>query len=102
MIFVELLGRSSGVGYRIQYFYNLVDMKRVMAAALPFIALLLLFEFCALRPLQRGAFPWRPAEAKCRRASCSATSAPRSAPAAMRRGPSTPSTSPPTAAASAP
>ena len=44
MIFVELLGRSSGVGYRIQYFYNLVDMKRVMAAALPFIALMLLFD----------------------------------------------------------
>jgi NitT/TauT family transport system permease protein len=64
MIFVELLGRSSGVGYRIQYFYNLVDMKRVMAAALPFIALMLLFEFCALRPLERWAFRWRRAEAK--------------------------------------
>jgi NitT/TauT family transport system permease protein len=63
MIFVELLGRSSGVGYRIQYFYNLVDMKRVMAAALPFIALMLLFEFCALRPLERWAFRWRRAEA---------------------------------------
>ena len=34
MIFVELLSRSSGVGYRIPYFYNLADMKRVMAAAL--------------------------------------------------------------------
>jgi NitT/TauT family transport system permease protein len=64
MIFVELLGRSSGVGYRIQYFYNLVDMKRVMAAALPFIALMLLFEFCVLRPLERWAFRWRRTEAK--------------------------------------
>lgn len=64
MIFVELLGRSSGVGYRIQYFYNLVDMERVMAAALPFIALMLLFEFCALRPLERWAFRWRREEAK--------------------------------------
>lgn len=64
MIFVELLGRSSGVGYRIQYFYNLVDMKRVMAAALPFIALMLLFEFCVLRPLERWAFRWRRPEAK--------------------------------------
>jgi NitT/TauT family transport system permease protein len=62
MIFVELLGRSSGVGYRIQYFYNLVDMRRVMAAALPFIALMLLFEFCVLRPLERRAFRWRRAE----------------------------------------
>ena len=64
MIFVELLGRSSGVGYRIQYFYNLVDMKRVVAAALPFIALMLLFEFCVLRPLERRVFRWRRAEAK--------------------------------------
>jgi NitT/TauT family transport system permease protein len=64
MIFVELLGRSSGVGYRIQYFYNLVDMKRVVAAALPFIALMLLFEFCVLRPLERWVFRWRRAEAK--------------------------------------
>jgi NitT/TauT family transport system permease protein len=62
MIFVELLGRSSGVGYRIQYFYNLVDMKRVVAAALPFIALMLLFEFGLLRPLERWAFRWRRAE----------------------------------------
>jgi len=62
MIFVELLGRSSGVGYRIQYFYNLVDMKRVAAAALPFIALMLLFEFCVLRPLERWTFRWRRAE----------------------------------------
>jgi NitT/TauT family transport system permease protein len=62
MIFVELLGRSSGVGYRIQYFYNLVDMRRVVAAALPFIALMLLFEFGVLRPLERWAFRWRRAE----------------------------------------
>jgi NitT/TauT family transport system permease protein len=64
MIFVELIGRSSGVGYRIQYFYNLVDMKRVVAAALPFIALMLLFEFCVVRPLERRAFRWRRAEAR--------------------------------------
>jgi NitT/TauT family transport system permease protein len=63
MIFVELLGRSSGVGYRIQYFYNLVDMRRAVAAALPFIALMLLFEFGVLRPLERRAFRWRRAEA---------------------------------------
>jgi NitT/TauT family transport system permease protein len=64
MIFVELLGRSSGVGYRIQYFYNLVDMQRVVAAALPFIILMLLFEFAVLRPLERWIFRWRRAEAR--------------------------------------
>lgn len=64
MIFVELLGRQSGVGYRIQYYYNLVDMSRVVAAALPFVALMLAFEFGVLRPLERYAFRWRRAEAR--------------------------------------
>lgn len=64
MIFVELLGRSSGVGYRIQYFYNLVDMQRVVASALPLIVLMLLLEFGVLRPLERHIFRWRRVEAR--------------------------------------
>jgi hypothetical protein len=36
----------------------------VVAAALPFIALMLLFEFCVLRPLERWVFRWRRDEAK--------------------------------------
>jgi NitT/TauT family transport system permease protein len=64
MIFVELLGRQSGVGYRIQYFYNLVDMNRVVAAALPFVALMLAFEFGVLRPLELYVFRWRRSEAQ--------------------------------------
>jgi NitT/TauT family transport system permease protein len=64
MIFVELLGRSSGVGYRIQYYYNIADMNRVIAAALPFVALMLAFEFGVLRPLERFVFRWRRAEAR--------------------------------------
>jgi NitT/TauT family transport system permease protein len=64
MIFVELLGRSSGVGYRIQYFYNLVDMQRVVASALPLIMLMLLLEFAVLRPLERYIFRWRRVETR--------------------------------------
>ncbi len=64
MIFVELLGRSSGVGYRIQYYYNLVDMNRVVAAAIPFIGLMLAFEFGVLRPIERWVFRWRRSEAR--------------------------------------
>lgn len=64
MIFVELLGCSSGVGYRIQYFYNLVDMKRVIAAALPFVVLMLALEFGIVRPFERRIFRWRPEQAR--------------------------------------
>lgn len=59
MIFVELIGRSSGVGYRIQYFYSLADMPRVLGSALPFVILMLLFEIFVVRGLERRAFKWQ-------------------------------------------
>jgi NitT/TauT family transport system permease protein len=62
MVFVELVGRSSGVGYRIQYWYNLFDMTHVIAAALPFILLMLGLEYLVLRPVERWVFRWRKEE----------------------------------------
>jgi NitT/TauT family transport system permease protein len=64
MIFVELLGRSSGVGYRIQYWYQLFNMERVLASALPFIVLMLLIELVILRNLEIYLFRWRREEAR--------------------------------------
>lgn len=64
MIFVELLGRSSGVGYRIQFWYNLFDMERVLAAAIPFILVMLTLEFAVLRPLERYLFRWQREESR--------------------------------------
>lgn len=64
MIFVELLGRSSGVGYRIQYWYQLFNMERVLASALPFIILMLIIELVILRTLENYLFRWRREEAR--------------------------------------
>lgn len=64
MIFVELLGQSSGVGYRIQYFYNVADMTSVIASALPFVTLMLALELSVLRPLERRVFRWRREETR--------------------------------------
>jgi len=64
VIFVELLGRSSGVGYRIQYWYQLFNMERVLASALPFILLMLVIELIVLRTLEARLFRWRRAEAQ--------------------------------------
>jgi NitT/TauT family transport system permease protein len=64
MIFVELLGRSSGVGYRIQFWYNLFNMERVLAAAIPFICVMLTLEFAVLRPLERHLFRWKREESR--------------------------------------
>jgi NitT/TauT family transport system permease protein len=62
MIFAELLGLSSGVGYRIQFWYSVFDMERVLAAALPFVLLMLALEFGVLRPAERRIFGWRKEE----------------------------------------
>lgn len=64
MIFVELLGRSTGVGYRIQYWYQLFNMERVLASALPFVILMILIELVVLRGLENFLFRWRPGEAQ--------------------------------------
>jgi NitT/TauT family transport system permease protein len=64
VIFVELMGRSSGVGYRIQYWYNLFDMQRVLASALPFMLIMLLVELVIVRKLETFLFRWRGAEAR--------------------------------------
>lgn len=64
IIFVELLGRSNGVGYRIQYWYQLFNMERVLASALPFILLMLLIELVILRNLETHLFRWRRMESR--------------------------------------
>lgn len=64
VIFAELLGRSSGVGYRIQYWYQLFNMKEVLAAAIPFMVLMMVIEFGVLRPAERHLFRWRREEAR--------------------------------------
>jgi NitT/TauT family transport system permease protein len=58
MIFIELLGRSSGIGYRIQQWYELFNMERVLASALPFVGLMLLFEVVVVRTVERSVFRW--------------------------------------------
>jgi NitT/TauT family transport system permease protein len=64
VIFVELMGRSSGVGYRIQYFYSLFNMERVLASALPFMLVMLLVELVVMRRLEGYLFRWRREETR--------------------------------------
>lgn len=64
VIFVELMGRSSGVGYRIQYFYSLFNMERVLASALPFMLIMLLIELVVIRRAEAHLFRWRREEAR--------------------------------------
>ncbi len=62
MVFVEVIGRPDGVGYRIQYWFQLADMPRAIASAVPLIAVVVLVDVAVLRTIERRIARWRPAE----------------------------------------
>ncbi|MBV9198597.1 MAG: ABC transporter permease subunit [Alphaproteobacteria bacterium] len=59
VLVVELLGRPDGIGYEIQVFFQLFDIKRLIAYSLAFVAVVLTIEWCILLPLERGLLRWR-------------------------------------------
>lgn len=59
VLFVELLGRSDGVGYRIEEYYQLFDMTRVLAYALCFLVVMLLIEVAVFGAVEKRIFKWR-------------------------------------------
>ena len=61
VLFVELLGRSNGIGYQIEYFHQLFDLGRVLEYTVFFVAIMLLIEVVVLGGLERRLFRWRPA-----------------------------------------
>jgi len=59
VLVVELLGRSDGIGYEIQIFFQLFDVTRLIAYALAFVAVMLAVEWGVLLPLERHVRRWR-------------------------------------------
>jgi len=59
-VFVELIGRPNGVGFKLFYWYQLADMTQVLAWTLLFTLVMLLIELVALKELERRLFSWRP------------------------------------------
>ncbi len=59
VLFVELLGRSDGIGYKIEFYYQLFNMRLVLAYALSFLFVMLLIEIAIFGVLERKAFRWR-------------------------------------------
>ena len=59
VLVAELLGRPDGIGYAIQIFFQLFDVRRLMAYALAFVAVVLAIEWGALQPLERRLTRWR-------------------------------------------
>lgn len=59
VLFVELLGRSDGVGFRIEYYFQLFDMTNVLAYALCFVLVMLAIEVGVFGVVERRIFRWR-------------------------------------------
>jgi NitT/TauT family transport system permease protein len=63
VLVVELLGRSSGVGYAISIYFQLFDVRGVFGYALTFIVVMLAIELFLLQPFEAYVRRWRPAAA---------------------------------------
>ena len=60
VLVVELLGRPNGVGFEINEAFQLFDVARLLAYALPFTAAILIVEALLVQPLERHVSRWRP------------------------------------------
>lgn len=59
ILVVELLGRSDGMGYQLQLFFQLFDVASILAYTIAFVAVIQLIEILLLKPLDRNAQRWR-------------------------------------------
>ncbi|HWH97569.1 MAG TPA: ABC transporter permease subunit [Pseudolysinimonas sp.] len=60
ILFIELLGRSDGVGYQIEFNYRLFNMTQVLAWALSFLVIMLVIEIGIFGFIEKKLFHWRP------------------------------------------
>jgi NitT/TauT family transport system permease protein len=62
VLFVELIGRSTGIGYKIEFYFQTFNMGEILAHALLFMLIMLFIEIVLLGGLERRLFKWRPAQ----------------------------------------
>jgi NitT/TauT family transport system permease protein len=60
VLVAELLGRSNGIGFEIGIAFQLFDVTRLFAYALPFVGLMLAIETFFVQPFERRVSRWRP------------------------------------------
>lgn len=59
VLVVELLGRSNGVGFQIEVYFQLFDVTDILAYTIAFSAVVQAVEWCVLQPLERRVMRWR-------------------------------------------
>jgi NitT/TauT family transport system permease protein len=55
----ELLGRTSGVGYQISFYFQFFNMRGILAYGVTMMVLLAIIDLVVMGWLQRSAFRWR-------------------------------------------
>lgn len=59
VLVVELLGRSEGIGFQLNVFFQMFDIAGILAYTLVFAGVVLAIEALVLRPLERRLNRWR-------------------------------------------
>ena len=55
VLVAEIMGRSSGIGFQIQIYFQLFDVTRILAYSMAFIVVVQIIEWGILQPLERRA-----------------------------------------------
>ena len=56
---VELLGGTSGIGFRMNHFFYLFEIDGLLAYTMAFVVVMLLIEIAFVEPLERRLTRWR-------------------------------------------
>lgn len=59
VLVVELLGRSSGVGFQINVFFQFFDVASILAYTVAFVIVIQMVEWFLFRPIERRTSRWR-------------------------------------------
>lgn len=59
-VIAELIGRDSGIGFQLHYWFQLFNMPQVFAWTLFFTLIMLVIELGIFKPVERRLFRWRP------------------------------------------
>jgi NitT/TauT family transport system permease protein len=59
VLVAELLGRSNGVGFEIQLYFQLFDVTHILAYSIAFAVVVQAVEWSVLQPLEKRASRWR-------------------------------------------
>ncbi len=59
VVLAELLGRTSGVGYQISFYFQMFNMRGILAYGLAMMVILALIDLVFIGFIQNSAFRWR-------------------------------------------